>query len=409
MTESDSARPRVDGEGDPLGRQALTSLLQDLVRIESVNPGVYEHAMGERVTELLEPTGADLTAVEMFDGRHSIAAVVGDSSNGPTLVLNGHMDTVPVEDEDEWTVDPFAGVIKDGAVYGRGACDMKAGLAIQIAVARALATRVDEMKGVLILHFAAGEECAEPGTNCLLDRGFAGDYGIVTEPTELEVAVAERGLAHYTVRIHGKSAHASRPDLGINPAIYLPAVIQMVEDYRLSIQDRDHALLDSASCTPTVIRGGAKANTIPSHCDVVLDRRLLPGETIDGELESLRERAARLEAENPGLRLEVRRPQFGFEPAEIAPGSPLPRRLTQLVGAERADAHDGVVGTPFASDVSALVNEGGMEAVTFGPGSISNCHCADEHVAIDEVMTAARVISQVAEELLLDDAQTWGL
>jgi succinyl-diaminopimelate desuccinylase len=160
------------------------------------------------------------------------------------------MDTVPIDDEAGWTVSPFGGEVRDGFLYGRGACDMKAGLATQIAVAHHLSSRADELDGALILHFAAGEECAEPGSLSLVEAGFTGDFGIVTEPTQLKVAVAERGLAYYTVRIKGRSIHASKADLGLNPVRRLAPVLETLADYDEEIKERTHPLLPSASCTP---------------------------------------------------------------------------------------------------------------------------------------------------------------
>jgi acetylornithine deacetylase/succinyl-diaminopimelate desuccinylase-like protein len=111
---------------------------------------------------------------------------------GPTLVLNGHMDTVPIDDPGLWTAKPFGAEVRDGFLYGRGSCDMKAGLTVAIAVARYLAARRDRLRGTLVCQFAIGEECAEPGTLSLCEAGFVGDVGIVLEPTELKVATAER-------------------------------------------------------------------------------------------------------------------------------------------------------------------------------------------------------------------------
>jgi succinyl-diaminopimelate desuccinylase len=201
---------------EELDAPALEQLLRELVRIPSVNPGVGEAAIARYVVDVLErSTSAAVHVVETLPGRPSVAAVLG-SGAGPTLVLNGHLDTVPVDDVSRWTVDPYAGEVRDGALYGRGACDMKAGLAVLIAVARSLSSQ-KRLRGRLVLHFAVGEECAEPGTSSLLAAGFAGDVGITCEPTELQVAVATRGLVHIRVRLIGRSGHASRPELFANP------------------------------------------------------------------------------------------------------------------------------------------------------------------------------------------------
>ena len=214
LDPKDVAALRAD---EALGEPFLLDVLTSLVRAKSVNPGIYEAEMAETVARWLEPTAAEVTYVESLPGRHSVAAVVSGTGEGPRLVLNGHMDTVPIDDQDLWSVDPFRGELKDGFFYGRGACDMKAGLTVQIVVAHYLSKHRERLSGSLVLHFAIGEECGEPGTLSLLEAGFGGDYGITTEPTELKVATAERGLVFYKIRIKGRSIHASRAHLGSNP------------------------------------------------------------------------------------------------------------------------------------------------------------------------------------------------
>jgi succinyl-diaminopimelate desuccinylase len=209
-----AASPELAGPRgeETLSEAFLVSVLQSLVRTQSVNPD--EAAMAKRVADWVEPTGAEITFVESLPGRHSVAAVLKGSGGGPTLVLNGHMDTVPIDDVALWDDDPFGGAVRDGYVWGRGACDMKAGLAVQIAVAHFLARRPERPRGTLVLHFAIGEECAEPGTLSLVKAGFVGDVGIVTEPTQLKVATAERGLVFYKLRIRGARSTRARRTSG---------------------------------------------------------------------------------------------------------------------------------------------------------------------------------------------------
>jgi succinyl-diaminopimelate desuccinylase len=391
-----------------LGEPFLVSVLESLVRTRSINPGiakteisgVYESAMAARVQEWLRPTGAETRVVEFAPGRPSVGAVIKGSGKGPQLVLNGHMDTVPIDDESLWSSDPFGAEQRDGYVYGRGACDMKAGLTVQIAVAHYLAKHVDRMEGSLVLHFAAGEECGEPGTLSLLQAGFGGDFGITTEPTELQVAVAERGIGYYTIRVKGRSIHASRPHLGLNPNRFLPAVLGAVEEYERDVQKRTHPLLPGGTCTPTVIRAGIKENAVPDYCDVTLDRRLLPGETVEGELEELRSRLERIKDAEPSFEFELTTLPFAFEPAEIDPSSKFARQVLQAVQAVTGESPP-ITGTPYGSDVRNLVNDAGIEAVTFGPGNVAECHCVDERVALSQVRDAALVTAKVAAELLL--------
>lgn len=388
-----SVAPRIDADA-ALSEAFLVDVLRSLVRARSVNPGIYETAMADRVRGWLADLPVEVTVVEFAAGRPSVAAVLEGTGDGPRLVLNGHMDTVPVDDEDRWTSDPFDAVVRDGYLYGRGACDMKAGLAVQIGVLYHLAALGQRPRGTLIAHFAAGEECAEPGTLSLLNSGFGGDFGIVTEPTELKVGVAERGLCHYKVRINGRSIHASRAHIGVNPVWRMREVLDLVERYDQDIRKRTHPLLPGGSCTPTVVRAGVKENAVADTCDVVLDRRLLPGESVAGELADLQARLAKLGD------VEVSSMGLPFEPAEIPPNSLLAGEVAEAASAITAGAGE-IWGTPYSSDVRNLINDAGIEAVTFGPGNVAECHCVDERVAVDQLRDGAAVVADVAKKLLL--------
>jgi len=390
-------RPDAD---TALGEAFLTEVLSSLVRTKSVNPGTYEVAMANRVRSWLEGLPVRVDVVEFAPGRPSVAAVLEGSGEGPRLVLNGHMDTVPVDDAHRWTSDAFEPTVRDGYVYGRGACDMKAGLTVQIGILHHLAALGQPLRGSLVAQFAAGEECGEPGTLSMLQAGHTGDFGIVTEPTELRVAVAERGLCHYRIRILGRSIHASRAHLGLNPVPMLRDVLAVVEEYDRDVRTRAHPLLPGGSCTPTVVRGGVKENAVADSCELFLDRRLLPGESVEGELADLRERLGRLARDRPELEVEITLAGLPFEAAEIADSSPFAARVAEAVGAMTGRPTE-LWGTPFSSDVRNLINDAGIEAVTFGPGNVAECHCVDERVALDQLRDAAAVTAHVARDLLL--------
>jgi len=387
------------GADGALGETFLVEVLGSLVETPSVNPGVFEVAMAERVRAWLAELPAEVTVVEFEPGRPSVAAVLGDP-DGPRLVLNGHMDTVPIDDPAEWDSDPFTATVRDGFVYGRGACDMKAGLAVQIAVAHHLAALGTPLRGALVLHFASGEECGEPGTLSLLQRGFTGDAGIVTEPTQCRVSVATRGLGHYRIALRGRSIHASQAHLGVNPVGALYEVFDEVRRHDAEARARTHPLLPGGTLTPTVVHGGVKVNAVADTCELLLDRRLLPGETIAEDLAALRERLGRVTDRVPGLQAELSTMHFPFEPAEIDARSPFARRVAEA--AREVSGRPGdVIGTPYASDVRNLVNDAGMEAITFGPGNVAECHCANERVALAELRDAAAVIAHVARGMLM--------
>jgi succinyl-diaminopimelate desuccinylase len=386
-------------EHPALSEKFLTEVLRSLVSTPSVNPGTPETAMADVVERWLEPVPIDTEQIQFAPGRASVGGRMRGRGDGPVLVLNGHMDTVPVDDLSLWTTDPFAGEVKDGFLYGRGACDMKAGLTVQIAVAHALAPFVDDLGGQLVLHFAAGEERGEPGTMSLLEAGYVGDLGITTEPTELQVAAASRGAAFIRIRIKGRSVHASRARFGVNPIAELEPVLRLLDAYDLELAQHSHPLLPGGSCTPTTVVSGVKENAVPDSLELTVDRRFLPSDSATEDLAELRRRLEGLKADRADFEFEIEHMFPPIEGAEIPADSMLAQRLVET--AERVTGErPEVVGSPGGSDVRNLVRDAGMEALMYGAGNVLECHCVDERVQISHVRHVALVVATFAHEYL---------
>lgn len=396
-------RPRSDEltGHEALSPQSLAATLSRLVATESVNPGTFEPAMAQQVCRELEGTGCAVTIVEFEPGRPSVAAVLGTRTGGPSLLLNGHMDTVGVGDRSLWRDDPFGGAIRDGAVWGRGALDMKGGLAAQIACARVLAAQRARLEGRLVLHFAAGEECGEPGTLSLIEHGFTADAGVVTEPTEFAVATAMRGVVYHTIRIVGIATHAGTPDAGRNPIDPLPRVIDALRRYDADLHRRRHPLIGTARASVTGVRAGVEHNAIPDVAEITVDRRMIPGEAPEGVRAELTELVDAVLASDGGYTWSVQQLHHSFRPVEIAPDSPLALE-TQRIAQHETGRPVPIVGTPYGSDVRNLVADAGMEAITFGAGDVSLCHCPNEHLPVAALQQAATVLTRLAASRLLD-------
>ena len=375
----------------------LTEVLRSLVQTRSVNPGCTEHAVAERIVRWLkQETTADIRMLESMPGRPSVAAVITGRLAGPALTLNGHTDTVPVENPELWSVDPFGAVVDGDLLFGRGACDMKGGLAVGIGVARLLA-RDRSFRGSLILHFASGEETAEPGTASLIDAGLAGDQAVVLEPTDLKVGTCARGLAFMRVRLTGRSAHGSRAAEGRNPISVLPAVLEAIEQHARDAETNTHPLLPAATANPTLVRSGVKNNMIPDTAEIVIDRRLLPDESAEQALADLR---TRLESVVPtGFGCSVELDEHGFAAAESDGDSRLATVLRRTVEAWTGVRPD-YWGTPYSSDFRELVHRARIPAVTFGPGRIENAHSIDEHISLPQLFATTRIVAATAMDLL---------
>ncbi len=372
-------------EAPELSSEHLAQLTSQFVAVPSVNGEHPEGDLARVVAQELDAAGFE-TSLVGSDDRLSLGARSGEE---PSVLLNGHLDTVPVEDREEWRFDPFEGVIADGAVHGRGACDMKGGLAIQVAVAQWLAS-VGRADG-LVLHFAMGEERGEPGTEDLLEAGFVAPIGVVLEPTEMRLGIAQRGMFTLRLTIEGRAGHASRPELTDNPLDRLGPILKVLRHLEANPK-HSHEVLGTPRWTPTMINAGVIPSMVPGSCTLFVDRRMVPGETFEGVEEELR--SAISDASIEGVEIDVALSEGLYEPAEIPADG---RVVTDFMEAmalhgERVD----LFGTPYSSDIRHLINGAGVEAVTYGPGRAQDMHARDEHIQIDELVRAARVLASFA-------------
>jgi succinyl-diaminopimelate desuccinylase len=400
------AEKPVDLDGDAPGRahaQVIAESLAALVRTASVNPGMSEARMVDEIECQLASIPCELTRVEFAPGRPSLAAVLRGAGAGPSLVLNGHTDTVAIDDYARWSVEPFDGVVLDGSLWGRGAVDMKGGLAAQIACLRALAAVRDRMAGTVVAHFAAGEECGEPGTLSLLQAGFTGDYGIVTEPTGLSIATAQRGIGWFRICIEGRSTHAATPAAGLSPVPGLEQVLRRVREYNDMLASRTpHPILGNGICTVTMVAAGAEHNAVPDSCEVTLDRRMVPGETHQSVTHELREVIDEVGADHPGLVLELVDLHLPFEPSETSADTPFVALVADAV--EHVTGEPArMYGTPYGSDVRNLVNDAGMEAITLGAGDVRLAHGPDERIELRELEQSVDILLSIAGRLLMSE------
>lgn len=374
-------------EAPQLAPSRLAELTSKFVAVPSVNG---EHSERDLALVIAEELGGYETQLVGAATRPSLGV---RGSGEPKVLLNGHTDTVPVEDASEWRFDPFSGVVADGAIHGRGACDMKGGLAVQVAVAQWL--EEEGRSDGLVLHFAMGEERGEPGTEDLIEAGFVAPVGVVLEPTDLRLGVAQRGLVTLRVAIEGRAGHASRPDLATNPIDDVPAVLQVVERLEANPAIR-HDLLGTPTWTATVLRSGVIPSMVPGRAEVWVDRRMVPGETVES-VTAILGSALGDALPHGNVTVSVAEEEGVYQPAEVPPDCrtvDVMRKAMEMLG-ERTD----IFGTPYSSDVRHLINQAGIEAVTYGPGRFSEMHARDEYIEVDALTRAAHVIAAFAAQL----------
>ena len=360
----------------------LADLLADLVRIDSINPDLIEGAAGEEeiarfVARWLEGAGLEVEVEEVAPGRFNTLGVARGSGGGRTLLLNAHMDTVGVAGMER----PFEPAVENGRLHGRGSYDMKAGLA-SIMLAGADAVRAG-LAGDVIVTAVCDEEVASIGTARVAERCRA-DAAIVSEPTEMRLALAHKGFVGFEIETTGRAAHGSRPDLGIDAIAHMGHVLVGIEelDRRLRAEPT-HPLLGSGSLHASVIEGGQEFSSYPERCLLKGERRTIPGETgaqVEGELRAL---LGEIDGE---IRVVVAR-----EPFETAKEAPIAELVARHAGGPE------VVGVPFWAD-SALLASAGIPTVVFGPAG-EGAHAVEEWVDLASAERCAEIYAAVAREL----------
>ena len=374
-------------DGTQVGESAVR-LTADLVGIDSINPTLVPGAAGETeivgfLADRLGTRGFDITIVEPpgMPGRSSLMAIKRFGP-GPTVVLNGHVDTVGVEGMD----DPFTARIEGERMLGRGTCDMKAGVAGMAVAAETLAAD-PPAAGTLICTFVADEEDASVGTPAVIDamaaQGITADLAIIGEPSWLDVAVAHRGFAVMRVDIHGRGTHTSRKEEGVDALAALGRLIAAVgeHDEALTRTGSPHPLVGHGSSVVSVARGGTAPFTVAAQAQAWVERRTLPGESGADALAELEDVLVRLREDCPGIttdaRIELERPAW-----EVTPGSAA-TRFIELLREEMGGATPREYGAPYWME-SALWEASGVPALVFGPAG-GSLHAIDEWVDLNQV------------------------
>ena len=383
---------------DRVNEELVIEVLRELIRRPSQNPPGNERVVAEYIYEKMKDWGFEPQYVYKPEPtRPSVGVIYKGSEGKPRLVLNGHIDVVPEGDLGGWSIPPFEGVVKDGRVYGRGACDMKGGVAAAMIAAKIIKESGIKLRGDLVLQFAMGEETGEAGTKCLLEEGFVGDWGIVLEPTDLKVMTAEKGLAWYHFNIKGVPTHASRPEQGINAIYKALKLISAIQEYNDKIGERIHPLCGKSICTVTMVRAGTKENVIPESCWLAVDRRIIPGERIEQVDKEIDKIVMGIYNEDPQFKCEWKRVML-YEPAEIPVNHEIAEVLRKNTK-EITGIYPEPAGTLGSTDQRNFINDFGIPAVTWGPGW-GKSHEIDEYIEIKKVIDCIKILLLTIIDLL---------
>jgi acetylornithine deacetylase len=366
-------------------------LLRDLVAIDSVNPSLVPGAAGElaiagRIADELRAIGLDVAMAEIQPGRPNVVGVLNGRAPGRTLMLCGHMDTVSVEGMTR----PFDPVERDGRLYGRGAQDMKGGVAAMIGAARALG-RLE--RGRLVIAAVADEEHASLGAEALV-RTWTADAAAVTEPTDLQIAVGHKGFGWVEVETRGRAAHGSRPRDGRDAIVRMGRVLARLEQLDRQLQVRPpHPVMGTGSLHASLIAGGRELSSYPDRCVLQMERRTVAGESGERALDEVVEILSDLSREDPEFEGSARL-TFSRPPYEIPADHEAVRALGDVLRAQGRPAV--VTGMSFWTD-AAILGHAGIPSLLFGPGG-AGLHSAEEYVRIDDVLACRDALAALARE-----------
>ena len=403
-----------------LDEGSVAELTQSLMRVPSITGSAAESELQQSIAADMTGLGADvdLWSIDLqstladpdFPGLEAerdeawgLVASFGDG-DGPTVILNGHVDVVPEGDPELWNNSPWEAALREGTIYGRGACDMKGGLASQIAVLHAIQASGVKLRGKVLLQSVVSEEDGGLGTFATLKRGYTGDYALVCEPTSTNLVIACAGALTFRLTIHGKSVHAAVPDQGINA---LDKFLLVREGLQSLNQRRNAEATDlmAAFQTPYPISiGMMTAGNWPSSVPdkVVAEGRLgvIIGEPVEEARRQFEEAVADICDTDPWLREHPAKIEWSggqFASGQLSPEQPL-LDIVRNAHSRIAGWEASVQGAPYGSDLR-LLQQAGIPTLHYGPGNVRDAHAPNESVPVDETLRVAQTLAVVIGEL----------
>ena len=375
------------------------AILRDLIAIPSVNPAYDPESAGESliatyIAAWARSLGLDVHRQSVFPGRDNVlvrlAPEDADAGNPPVLLLEAHTDTVSVDT----MADPFTPSIRDGRLYGRGACDTKGSLAAMMAAVESLVAERNDLPCVVELLAAVDEETSGTGVRAHVEAGHRADGAIVGEPTGLRVIHAHNGCIRGEIVVTGRAAHTSVAGEGINAIEGMAEVIVALRDLNAELANRAGGVAANGSLTVSHISGGTGINIVPEQCVISYDRRTVPGEVAADVLAEIDAALGRVRSARPDLGIERRVPALIDNALDTAPDAGIVRVASAANLSLGLDPAPTTV--PYGSDASKLGVDAGVPAIVYGPGDIAQAHGAGEYVEIAQVEAAAAFYRAVA-------------
>jgi len=378
-------------------RSDVLDLTQRLIAIESHSLAAErEIGIGRFLVRWFAERGVDAELQPVLDGRCNVIARIRGGS-GPSLMLCGHLDTVPAGD----MADAFVPRVEEHLLWGRGACDMKGAVAAMCCVMgeirRAQAVGSISLAGDLVFLGTVDEETGGLGVKAAVESGLRADYAVVGEPTDLRLALAHKGACFVRVTLVGRGAHGSCPEEGVSAVSAAARIVRALEeDLRPRLKERTHPLLGRSTVNVGRVCGGTQPNIVAERCEIDIDRRMVPGDRDPlGELEGI---VSDLCRGTDGLSYNVVESPM----TSVVPHTPLEASPSSLLAraAMEADLPDPTpTGVTYWTDGSHLADHG-METIVPGPGDIANAHGPRDHVEIAQLEKAVEVYRAIARRIL---------
>ncbi len=383
----------------------VTQLLSDLVRIPSVNPmgrdvsgpEYFEHRVSDFLCQQLQALGVHWERIEIAPGRANVLARYEGKPGAPVILLYAHQDTVPI---DGMVIPPFEPTVENGRMYGRGSCDVKAGVASMLAAFSRLVKERPASAPTVVVSFTCDEEATSLGINHLTGSWSAAKnvyrllpqaptLAVVAEPTLLDVVVAHRGAVRWKISTTRRACHSSRPSEGINAIYRMARVVQKLEEYAAWLPGSRlaHPLCGPATLSVGLIAGGSSPNIVPDHCTIDIDRRVIPGEDRDAVIPEIIETLKKA----CDFSVEHAAPFVNSPPLGDDANHPLADQF--LAAIHPVVGMKSKLGVPYGTHASRVALAG-VPAIVFGPGDIAQAHTKDEWIELSQVEAAVECYYQ---------------
>jgi acetylornithine deacetylase len=366
-------------------------LLKELIAVDSVNPSLVPGAAGEAavartIAEAMRGMGLTVEIQDAAPGRPNVVGTLQGRVAGRSLMFCGHIDTVGVSGMKA----PFDPAERDGKIFGRGSQDMKSGVAAMIDAARVIRESGGLDAGKIVIACVADEEHASIGADALVTKWRA-DAAVVTEPTDLQVAIAHKCLEWVEIETEGVAAHGSRPREGRDAIRLMARVLNGLDALDKTLQSRPpHALLGTASLHASLIEGGRELSSYPDRCHLQMERRTVPGEAPGAAGREVEELLARLKREDADFR-GASKVMFARSPYEIAANHELPQSMIRATGRSSTP-----IGMSFWTD-AAILGDAGIPSILYGPTG-AGLHSVEEWVDAKSVLTCRDALVALARD-----------